>query len=169
MPSPVSLTSSSRQTEKDMPSGIVVTPQRLREVSAQMSTGAADVKAILSRLSGNVAPVRSEWVGSAQTQFNALWDQLQKDANGLHSVLTGIAKLTENAATAYEAAELSIAKAFDEFRIEPEGVHVVSGACNAADAVAEIILNTESTPSPVLAEVVEDIEIIDDTDDQRRN
>jgi WXG100 family type VII secretion target len=136
-----------------MATGIAVTPQRLLEISAQMSTGAADVQAILSRLSGNVAPVRSEWVGAAQAQFNALWDQLQKDANGLHSVLTGIAKLTENAATAYEAAELSITKAFDEFRIVPEAVHAVSGACEAAEVVAEIILDTESTPSLVLTEI----------------
>jgi len=92
-----------------------------------MSTGAADVQAILSRLSGNVAPVRSEWVGAAQAQFNTLWDQLQLDASSLHSVLTGIAKLTENAATAYELTEQSIAKSFDEFRIEQDMVHAIAG------------------------------------------
>ena len=47
-----------------------------------------------SRLAGNVAPLRSEWVGSAQAQFEALWDQWQRDATGLHSALTGIAQLT---------------------------------------------------------------------------
>jgi WXG100 family type VII secretion target len=101
-----------------MTSGIAVTPERLREISAQMSTGAADVEAILSRLSRDVAPVRSEWVGAAQEQFNTLWDRLQQDASGLHSVLTGIAKLTQSAATAYEATEQSIAQSFDEFRVE---------------------------------------------------
>jgi len=110
-----------------MASGIAVTPERIREISAQMSTGAADVQAILSRLSGNVAPVRSEWVGAAQAQFNTLWDQLQLDASSLHSVLTGIAKLTENAATAYELTEQSIAKSFDEFRIEQDMVHAIAG------------------------------------------
>jgi WXG100 family type VII secretion target len=92
-----------------------------------MSTGAAEVKTILSKLADDVAPVRSEWVGAAQTQFNALWDQLQQDASGLRSVLTGIARLTENAAAAYETTEQSIAKAFDEFRIERDMVHAVDG------------------------------------------
>jgi len=110
-----------------MASGIAVTPERLREISARMNTGAADVKAILSRLAGDVAPVRSEWVGSAQTQFNALWDQLQRDANGLQSVLAGIANLTQNAATAYEAAEESIAKSFNEFRVEQDVVQALAG------------------------------------------
>jgi WXG100 family type VII secretion target len=110
-----------------MATGIAVTPERLREVSAQMSTGADDVQAILSRLSENVAPVRSEWAGPAQAHFNSLWDQLRKDANGLHSVLTGIAKLTKSAAAAYEEAEQSIAKSFDEFRVEQDMVHAVAG------------------------------------------
>jgi WXG100 family type VII secretion target len=105
-----------------MASGIAVTPERLREISAKMNTGAADVKAILSKLAGDVAPVRSEWAGAAQTQFNALWDQLQQDATGLQSVLTGIAKLTESAATAYEAAEQSIAQSFNEFRSDKDAV-----------------------------------------------
>jgi WXG100 family type VII secretion target len=147
-----------------MPSGIVVTPERLREVSAQMSTGADDVQAILSRLSDNVAPVRSEWAGPAQAHFNALWDQLQKDANGLHSVLTGIAKLTEKAAAAYEEAEQKIARSFDEFRLEPRVVDTVSEnheradvlteieSYEPADVLTEIALDSESTPSPVPTE-----------------
>ena len=105
---------------------IAVTPERLREISAQMSTGAADVEAILSRLSRDVAPVRSEWVGAAKVQFNSLWDQLQHDAGGLHSVLTGIAKLTECAATAYEATEQNIVNSFDEFLIRPGVVRAVA-------------------------------------------
>jgi WXG100 family type VII secretion target len=117
------------RVEKEMTDRIAVTPERLREISTQMSTGAADVEAILSRLSRDVAPVRSEWVGVAKVQFNTLWDQLQHDAGGLHSVLTGIAKLTECAATAYEATELNIVNSFDEFRVRP-------GAVRAAPTVS---------------------------------
>jgi WXG100 family type VII secretion target len=117
-----------------MASGIAVTPERLREISVQMSTGAADIEAILSRLSRDVAPVRSEWVGAAKVQFNTLWDQLQQDAGGLHSVLTGIAKLTECAAAAYEATEQSIAKSFDEFRIERDMVHAIAGVFDDIEA-----------------------------------
>jgi len=105
-----------------MANGIAVTPERLREVSAEVGDGAAEVDAILSRLAAAVAPVRSEWVGAAQVQFEALWEQLQKDASGVHSVLSGIAKLTQNAATAYAATEQSIANSFNEFRVEMEEI-----------------------------------------------
>ena len=110
-----------------MNSDIAVTPERLREVSGHMKTGASDIESILTRLSGDIAPVRSEWVGAAQTQFNALWEQLQQDATSLRSVLTGIAKLTDKAASAYESTEQSIAASFDEFRAERDLVHAVDG------------------------------------------
>jgi WXG100 family type VII secretion target len=110
-----------------MKNDIAVTPERLREISGHMKTGAADVEGILARLSGDIAPVRSEWVGAAQTQFDALWDQLQQDARSLRSVLTGIAKLTEKAASAYEATEQSIAKSFEEFGAERDLVAAVDG------------------------------------------
>lgn len=97
-----------------MAGGISVTPEQLQQISAQMSAGAADVEAILSRLAGNVAPLQSEWVGSAQAQFEALWDEWQRDANGLHSALTGIAQLTQNAATSYESTEQSITTSFSQ-------------------------------------------------------
>jgi WXG100 family type VII secretion target len=97
-----------------MAGGITVTPEQLREISSQMTAGAADVEAILSRLAGNVAPLRSEWVGAAQAQFEALWDQWQTDANGLHQALTGIAQLTQNASTSYETTEQSIATSFNQ-------------------------------------------------------
>ena len=97
-----------------MANGIAVTPERLREVSAQVGAGAAEVDAILSRLTTAVAPIRSEWVGAAQVQFEALWNQLQQDASGVQAVLSGIAKLTQNAATAYAATEQSIANSFNE-------------------------------------------------------
>lgn len=97
-----------------MAGGITVTPEQLREISAQMNAGAADVEAILSRLAGNVAPLRSEWVGTAQAQFEALWDEWQRDANGLHSALTGIAQLTQNASTSYETTEQSITTSFNQ-------------------------------------------------------
>ncbi len=105
-----------------MANGIAVTPERLREVSAQVGAGAAEVDAILSRLTTAVAPIRSEWVGAAQVQFEALWNQLQQDASGVQAVLSGIAKLTQNAATAYTATEQSIANSFNEFPVEMDEI-----------------------------------------------
>jgi len=101
-----------------MASGIAITPERLRGISARMNKGAADVEAILAGLAGNMARVRSGWVGSAQVQFNTLWDQLQRDASGLRSALTEIAKLTENAAMASEGTEPSMARTVDGFRAD---------------------------------------------------
>jgi len=97
-----------------MAGGITVTPAQLQEISAQMSSGAADVEATLSRLAGVVAPLRSDWVGAAQAQFEALWDEWQRDAAGLHSALTGIAQLTQNAASSYETTEQSVASSFNQ-------------------------------------------------------
>jgi WXG100 family type VII secretion target len=97
-----------------MAGGIAVTPEQLREISAQMSAGAGDVEETLSRLAGVVAPLRTEWVGTAQAQFEVLWDQWQRDASGLHSALTGIAQLTQNAASSYETTEQSIASSFNQ-------------------------------------------------------
>jgi WXG100 family type VII secretion target len=97
-----------------MASGIAITPERLREISERISNGATDVKAILSRLAGDMAPVRAEWVGSAQAQFNVLWDQVQRDASGLQTVLAGIAQLTEQAATPSGESELSMADRTDQ-------------------------------------------------------
>lgn len=97
-----------------MAGGITVTPEQLREISTQMNAGAADVEAVLSRLAGVVAPLRSEWVGTAQAQFETLWDQWQRDATGLHSALTGVVQLTQNAATSYESTEQSVATSFNQ-------------------------------------------------------
>jgi WXG100 family type VII secretion target len=129
-----------------MTDGIAVTPERLREISTQMSLGAIDVQEILSGLSAEIAPVRTEWVGAAQAQFNSLWDQLETDASGLHSALTGIAKLTEGAARAYEAAEASIAKSFDEFRVERDLIHATAGVFDELEELlAESKTQAEST------------------------
>jgi WXG100 family type VII secretion target len=138
-----------------MANGIAVTPERLREVSAQMSAGAADVDAILSQLAGTVAPLRSEWVGPAQAQFNALWDQLQQDASGVQSVLSGIAKLTQNAAAAYAATEQSIANSFNELRVE------MDESSEEVGQVQQILTptphGTETVESDVVTEVEEDL------------
>ncbi len=83
-----------------------------------MNSTAADVMSVLSRLAGAVVPVRSEWVGPAQIQFDALWGRLQDDANGIQAVLNGMAELTDRASTVYDGTEKSIARTFEEFRSE---------------------------------------------------
>lgn len=109
-------------TEKEnaMESGITVTPEGLRDVSAQFEAGAAEIEKLLAGIATRIAPVRSEWHGAAKEQFETLWEQLGRHAKNVHVGLTGIAKLTQSAAASYESAEQSIAKSFSEFRDQME-------------------------------------------------
>jgi len=144
--------------EKVMASGIAVTPERLREVSTQMGTAAADIDAILARLAGAVTPVRSEWVGAAQTQFGALWEKMQQDAGAVHLVLTGIAKLTQKAATSYAAMEQSIADSFNEFHIEPDGVAGRPGQATPTVTTSDDPATVEGAVAPEVGEDLTDVE-----------
>ena len=143
--------------EKRVPSTIAVTPERLREVAAKIGVGAAEVTAILSKLAGDVAPVRSEWAGSAQVQFNALWDQFERDVSDLRSVFGGMAKLTKNAASAYEAAEQTIAKSFDEFRVEGGVVQAVAGGTRDIFVGERPIAADSGDTRPEQPEIVTDV------------
>jgi WXG100 family type VII secretion target len=140
---------------RDTTSGISVTPQWLREISAQMNGGASDVEAILARLASDVAPVRTEWIGAAQAQFNFLWDHLQRDASGLRSALTGIAQLTQTAAAAYEMTEETIAKSFDHFRIERDLEHAITGVFDEARQRDDLAGALGLTEGPFDLEAVE--------------
>ncbi len=127
-----------------MASGIVVTPERLREVSAQVGAGAAEVDAILSRLAAAVAPIRVEWTGAAQAQFETLWDQWQRDASDVQTVLTGLAKLIQKAATSYAATDEVLARSFNTFLLEAAtneaGVEPVISTCGIeSDQVHAIV------------------------------
>lgn len=95
-----------------MSSSISVTPEQLAQISAQLTSGAGEVESILSQLAGQVAPLQGDWVGQAQTRFEALWNEWQTSARNLHEALAGIAQLTQQAATAYETNEQNIAASF---------------------------------------------------------
>lgn len=92
--------------------GISVTPEQLQTISGQMTQGASDVDETLGRLKGYVTPLQSDWVGTAQAQFEALWQQWQTGAANVQAALTGIAQLTMNAASSYDQTESSIAQSF---------------------------------------------------------
>jgi WXG100 family type VII secretion target len=106
--------------EKLVNTGIAVAPERLREISKKLSAGTMEIDAILHGVANEITSVQTEWAGPARSQFETLWERLQTDASGLRSVLHGIAKLTQEAAKAYEAAEEAIAKSFSEMRVELE-------------------------------------------------
>jgi WXG100 family type VII secretion target len=92
-----------------MAGAISVTPEQLQQIGSQLTNGAAEVESILATLASYVAPLQGDWVGAAQQQFEALWAEWQSSARGIHEALTGIATLTQRAATAYENNEQGIA------------------------------------------------------------
>ena len=91
---------------------IKVTPEQLQEVAGQLNAGAAQIEGTLRQLNGNVAPLGSDWAGVAQTRFLALFNQWQRDGQGLHEALTGIARLMQQAAANYESTEQANASSF---------------------------------------------------------
>jgi WXG100 family type VII secretion target len=95
-----------------MAGGITVTPEQLQTISGQLASGESEIESILNTLAGNVAPLHTDWTGTAQAQFEELWTQWQKDAAGLREALEGISRLTAQAATAYAQTESDIARSF---------------------------------------------------------
>ena len=95
-----------------MAGGITVTPEHLQQISSQLTAGASEVESILSQLANAVSPLHSDWVGTAQAQFEDLWSQWQQDATGLHQALEGVAQLTAHASQSYAQTEQSIASSF---------------------------------------------------------
>jgi WXG100 family type VII secretion target len=92
--------------------GIRVTPEQLREVSARLEAGAAGIEATLRELAGAVAPLGSDWAGVAQARFQELWAEWRRSGAALGQALTGIARLTGRAAAGYESTEEGIAASF---------------------------------------------------------
>lgn len=95
-----------------MAGSITVTPEQLHRIAGQLASGAGEVESILNTLAGMVAPLRSDCIGQAQVQFEALWDQWHTSALSLRQALTGIATLTQQAGPDYECNAHPIAASF---------------------------------------------------------
>jgi WXG100 family type VII secretion target len=94
-------------------SNIRVTPEQLQSIAGQLNAGASSIEGTLRQLSGQVAPLGSDWAGVAQQRFITLWEQWQRDGAGLHQALIGIAQLMQQAGTHYESTEQGIASSFN--------------------------------------------------------
>ncbi len=93
-------------------SGIKVTPEQLASLSSRVSTGSASIESELRSLATTLAPLGSDWAGVAQQRFQALWNEWQKSAEGLHNALSGVSQLLSQAGTSYAEAERQIASSF---------------------------------------------------------
>jgi WXG100 family type VII secretion target len=91
---------------------IRVTPEQLQGVSGQLNAGAGSIEGTLAQLSGNVAPLGSDWAGPAQGRFLALWEQWQTSSRQLHQALLEIGQLMGRAAVAYDSNEQQVASIF---------------------------------------------------------
>ncbi len=91
---------------------IKVTPEQLESVAGQLAAGAAQIESTLQRLSGQVAPLGTDWAGVAQARFLTLWSEWQRDGSGLHQALEGVAQLMRQAGAGYEQTEMANAQAF---------------------------------------------------------
>jgi WXG100 family type VII secretion target len=92
--------------------GIRVTPQQLQELSARVNAGSGQIESELRALAGSLAPLGSDWAGTAQVRFLALWQEWQRSAEQLHVALSGISGLLGQAGAAYAEAEQQIAASF---------------------------------------------------------
>jgi WXG100 family type VII secretion target len=91
---------------------ILVTPEQLQSVAAQLNAGAANIESTLGQLAAQVAPLQSEWRGVAQAQFETLWAEWQRSAAGIQHALHGISQLTSAAGAGYADTEQAIAASF---------------------------------------------------------
>lgn len=91
---------------------IRVTPEQLHGVAGQLNAGASTIEGTLGQLAGNVAPLGTDWAGTAQTRFIALWEQWQTSSRNLHQALVEMAQLMNAAGTAYETNEQQVASSF---------------------------------------------------------
>jgi WXG100 family type VII secretion target len=96
-----------------MPVGnIRVTPEQLQAISAQLNAGAANIESINSQLQSQVAPLGSDWAGTAQVRFQELWAEWQRSSRGIQEALHGISRLMGTASANYADTEAQNASMF---------------------------------------------------------
>jgi WXG100 family type VII secretion target len=96
-----------------MATGIKVLPEQLAQISAQLASGAASIDGTNSQLAANVAPLGSDWAGTAQARFQELWAQWQRSSQQLNESLNGISQLMAQASGGDGDTETAIASSFN--------------------------------------------------------
>ncbi len=95
-----------------MPGLIKVTPEQLAAVAGQLNGGAGSIEGTLNQLSGQVAPLGSDWAGVAQPRFLALWQQWHTSQANLHAALLEMSQLMQRAGVAYSSNDQQVAASF---------------------------------------------------------
>jgi WXG100 family type VII secretion target len=88
---------------------IKVTWEQLHQLSSQLASGSSEIEQRLSSMQSSLQPLfGGDWVGTASSQFQELWQQWHHGAAQLKQGLDGISKLLGNAATEYQKTEDAI-------------------------------------------------------------
>lgn len=90
-----------------------VTPEQLNQLGGQVAKTANDVQSMHTSLNGQLEPLKGgEWSGGASAAFTELYNQFNKNAEGLNQALDGISKLMNAAGQSYATAEQQILNSF---------------------------------------------------------
>ena len=93
--------------------GLKVSPQQLSTLGGSCSRTATDIRGQQASLKGQLTPLfGADWSGAAATQFAALYEQFNRNAEGLTAALEGIGRLLGHAGQSYAAVEEQIAASF---------------------------------------------------------
>lgn len=84
---------------------ITVTSEDLHQQSSRVATGAQEVDAILSRLTGEIQNLASSWAGGASEAFQSRWQEWQTGAQQVREAMEGMGVFLAEAARAYEETE----------------------------------------------------------------
>jgi WXG100 family type VII secretion target len=96
-----------------MTAGLKVSPQQLTTLGGTCNRTSTDVRGQHSALKAQLTPLfGADWSGAAASQFAALYEQFNKNAQGLAAALDGIGKLLSQAGHSYAAVEQQITSSF---------------------------------------------------------
>jgi WXG100 family type VII secretion target len=93
--------------------GLKVSPQQLSTLGSSCGRTALDIRSQHVSLKSQLTPLfGADWSGAAATQFAALYEQFNKNAEGMTAALEGIGSLLNHAGLSYAAVEQQIAASF---------------------------------------------------------
>ena len=84
---------------------LIVNPERLRASAAEFHRAYGDSLEMVARLSNEMNSLRSEWQGTAQSQFYADFEQWKTQMNQYSDLLESISQALKGMADHFEAAD----------------------------------------------------------------
>jgi|SRR5689334_4887059 WXG100 family type VII secretion target len=93
--------------------GLKVSPHQLSALGGTCNRTASDVRGRHQALRGQLTPLFGvDWSGAAASQFASLYEQFNRNSEGLSAALEGIGRLLNQAGSSYDAVEQQIAASF---------------------------------------------------------